>query len=187
MMTSSIIRTRADQLATFRSVAVQLMEVLARWVPTTPEMEPKVLFGRHIWDFAQHADMLGKRTFELRAPLHFTLAPAAEYQALLEELSSVTVTADRIALLYQGLLPGLAKRYDLYLRTADTILDEPSVRVIERISADTLRMLAQSHELIGELPQFRCANPDRARDFGNREAMVAVLVAAAAGDRRRMA
>jgi hypothetical protein len=163
---TSIIRSRADRLATFRSITVQLMEVLARWVPTTPEMEPKVLFGRHIWDFAQHADMLGKRTFELRAPLHFTLAPAANYQ---------------------GLLPGLAKRYDLYLRTADAILDEPSVRIIERISADTLRMLAQSRELIGESPQFRFTNSDRARDFGNREAMVMVLVAADAGDRRKRA
>jgi len=115
------------------------------------------------------------------------LAPAADYQTLLAELSSVTLTADRIALLYQGLLPGLAKRYDLYLRTADAILDEPSVRIIERISADTLRMLAQSRELIGQLPQFRCTNSDRARDFGNREATVTVLVAADAGDRRKRA
>jgi hypothetical protein len=184
---TSIIRSRADRLATFRSIAVQLMEVLARWVPTTPEMEPKVLFGRHIWDFAQHADMLGKRTFELRAPLHFTLAPAADYQALLAELSSATSTEDRIALLYQGLLPGLAKRYDHYLQTADAILDEPSVRIIERISADILRMLAQSRELIGELQLFRCTNSDRALEFGRREAMVAALVAADAGDRRRRA
>jgi hypothetical protein len=184
---TSIIRSRADRLATFRSIALQLMEVLARWVPTTPEMEPKVLFGRHIWDFAQHADMLGKRTFELRALLHFTLTPAADYQSLLAELSSATSTADRIDLLYQGLLPGLAKRYDDYLQTADAILDEPSVRIVERISADILRMLAQSRELMGELPQFRCTNSDRAREFGRREGLVAALVAADAGDCRMRA
>jgi hypothetical protein len=184
---TSIIRSRADRLATFRSIAVQLMEVLARWVPTTPEMEPKVLFGRHIWDFAQHADMLGKRTFELRAPLHFTLAPAPDYQSLLDELSSAAATADRIVLLYQGLLPGLVKRYDHYLQTADAILDEPSVRIIERISVDILRMLEQSRELIGALPQLGCTNSDRAREFGRREAVVAALVAADAGDRRRRA
>ncbi len=184
---TSIVRSRAERLATFRSISVQLMEVLARWVPTTPEMEPKVLFGRHIWDFAQHADMLGRRTFELRAPLHFTLAPAAEYQSLLAELSSAASTADRIALLYQGLLPGLANRYGHYRHTADAILDEPSVRIVERISADIVRMLAQSSELLGELPQFRCANSDQAREFGRREAMVAELVAADAGDRRMRA
>jgi hypothetical protein len=184
---TSFMRSRADQLATFRSIAVQLMEMLARWVPTTPEMEAKVLFGRHIWDFAQHADMLGKRTFELRAPLHFSLTPALNYQALLAELWAVDLTADRIALLYEGLLPGLKTRYDRYLQTADSILDEPSVRIIERISSDILRMLAQSRELIGELPQFRCANSNRTRDFCSREAMVATLLAADAGERRRRA
>jgi hypothetical protein len=84
-------------------------------------------------------------------------------------------------------LPGLAKRYDHYLQTADAILDEPSVRIIERISADILRMRAQSRELIGELQLFRCTNSDRALEFGRREAMVAALVAADAGDRRRRA
>src|SRR5580704_11241904 len=104
-MTSKI-RARAENLATFRSVSVQLMEILSRWVPTTPEMEAKVLFGRHIWDFAQHADMLGKRTFELRAPLHFTLAPVDSYAALLAEVSSAKTAAGRMSSLYDGLLPG---------------------------------------------------------------------------------
>ena len=48
-------------IATFRFVSVQLMETVAAWTPTTPEMEVKVLLGRHIWDFAQQADALGNR------------------------------------------------------------------------------------------------------------------------------
>jgi hypothetical protein len=42
-------RDRADTIATFRWVSVHLMEMLARWVPSTPELEVKILFGRHIW------------------------------------------------------------------------------------------------------------------------------------------
>jgi len=152
-MTSSV-RTRADRLATFRSISVQLMEGLARWVPTTPEMEAKVLFGRHIWDFAHHADMLGKRTFELRAPLHYTLPPTEDYQRLLDEVSSATATTDRVGLLYSGFLPGLAQRYGHYLETAYPILDEPSVRIVERISVDLARIREESRELIVECPQF---------------------------------
>ena len=53
---------RAQRIATFRFVEVRLMEIAAAWTPTTPEMEVKVLLGRHIWDFAQHADALGKRS-----------------------------------------------------------------------------------------------------------------------------
>ena len=47
-----ILREKAEYLATLRWLEVFLMETLARWVPTTPEMEVKVLFGRHLWDAA---------------------------------------------------------------------------------------------------------------------------------------
>lgn len=77
-----ILREKAEHLGTFRWLEVFLMETLARWVPTTPEMEVKILMGRHIWDAAQHADALGKRTFELRAPLHYTLTPLSPISSL---------------------------------------------------------------------------------------------------------
>jgi hypothetical protein len=184
---TSIIRNRAVQLATFRSVSVQLMEMLAHWVPTTPEMEPKVLFGRHIWDFAQHADLLGRRTFELRAPLHFTSPPTAAYQGILAEVSAAKHAPDRIALLYTGLLPGLARRYHHYLDTADQLLDEPSVRIIERISVDIARVLKESRELSAQAPQFEPADLRHALDLADRERAVTSLVEAECGERRRSA
>jgi len=57
------VKERGRFVATLRWVNVSIMETLAAWVPTTPEMEAKLLFGEHIWDAAQHADALGKRTF----------------------------------------------------------------------------------------------------------------------------
>src|SRR5262247_529878 len=100
-------REKAEHLGTFRWLEVFLMETLARWVPTTPEMEVKVLFGRHIWDFAQHADALGKRTFELRCPEHHSLAPAPEFLGLLEEAAGARTTSERLAALYDALLPAM--------------------------------------------------------------------------------
>jgi hypothetical protein len=184
---TSIIRSRADRLATFRSISVQLMELLARWVPTTPEMEAKVLFGRHVWDFAQHADMLGKRTFELRAPLHYTLPPAADYQRLLTEVAAATATNERIALLYRGFLPGLARRYGDYLETADPLLDEPSVRIIERICTDLARLLKEGRELTADFPQFGQADRVHIVELTNREMTVRTIVASDGGERRRSA
>src|SRR5262245_31925190 len=105
------VREKAQQLATFRWLEVFLMETLARWVPTTTEMEVKVLFGRHIWDAAQHADALGRRTFELRAQLHYTVAPQPQYQELMKELAGLTTTAERIHVFYDAVLPRLAVRY----------------------------------------------------------------------------
>src|SRR5438270_2489799 len=110
-MTALSVPDRAAAIATFRFIEVKLMELVATWTPTTPEMEAKVMFGRHIWDFAQMADWLGKRTFELRQPEHYTLRPVDDYEALLKEASKAESTSDRIATLYDGILPGLIKRY----------------------------------------------------------------------------
>src|SRR5216110_248531 len=100
-----ILREKAEHLATFRWLEVFLMETLARWVPTTPEMEVKVLMGRHLWDFAQHADWLGKRAFELRAPLHYNLPPSPEFTQWLNDVAGNQATQDRLASFYEGALP----------------------------------------------------------------------------------
>jgi hypothetical protein len=138
------VNDRARAVATFRFTAVRLMEIVAGWTPTTAEMEVKVLFGRHIWDFAQHADVLGKRTFELRQPEHYTLRAAPEYVALLERAGAALTTADRLAALYDAVIPGLERRYREYAASTDPILDEPTLIIIERITRDLVRMRAEA-------------------------------------------
>jgi hypothetical protein len=131
-MTLSV-KEKAEYLGVFRWIEVFLMETLAGWVPTTPEMEIKVLFARHLWESAQNADGLGKRTFELRAPLHYTVRPLDSMAALLEGLRGLQKTGDRIYVFYDVVAPALVERYRSYLKMTDSLLDEPSVRVIERI------------------------------------------------------
>jgi hypothetical protein len=130
---------RGRRIATFRFVEARLMEIAAAWTPTTPELEVKVLLGRHIWDFAQHADALGKRAFELRLPLHHSLRPAGAYAELIEDLARLEGTPERLAALYDALLPGLERRYERYVGEADRILDGPSVVILERIRQDLAR------------------------------------------------
>ncbi|MDH4132993.1 MAG: hypothetical protein OEV95_14445 [Gemmatimonadota bacterium] len=134
------IRQKADRIGTFRFISVYLMETLARWVPTTPELEAKVLFGRHVWDFAQHADQLGRRTGELRAAAQYSLRPAAGYFKVLEAVASAPGTLERVAGFYDGFLPDLERRYRGYLAETDQLNDEPSVRIIERILFDLPRL-----------------------------------------------
>jgi hypothetical protein len=145
------VNDRARTIATFRFIEVRLMEITAAWTPTTPEMEVKVLFGRHIWDFAQHADWLGKRTFELRQPEHYTLRPVESYAALLEDAASAEKTSERLAALYDVLVPALERRYQQYLQQTDSLLDQPSVVIIERILAEIGRMKADAGRLRSEL------------------------------------
>jgi hypothetical protein len=135
---------RGRLLSTFRFVEVRLMEIAAAWTPTTPEMEVKVVLGRHIWDFAQHADALGRRTFELRLPPQHSLRPAEEYVRLLDDAAALEPTAERLAALYDALLPGLDDRYARYLEDSDPLLDAPSRVIVKRIRQDLLRMCQEA-------------------------------------------
>jgi hypothetical protein len=176
-MSIMTVREKAQQLGTFRWLEVYLMETLARWVPTTPEMEVKVLFGRHIWDLAQHADALGKRAFELRAQLHYTVAPPAPYRSLMEELADLENTAERIHVFYDGVLPRLAARYRAYLDHTDDLLDEPSVRIVQRILEDGVRMRRESAEVLSEFPDIRLTDSTLPASWARREAEAAGIVA----------
>jgi hypothetical protein len=148
---SMTVNDRARAVATFRFIEVSLMELIAAWTPSTPEMEAKVMFGRHIWDFAQHADLLGKRTFELRQPEQYTVPADPAYVALLKRVASETGTAERVASLYEAVLPGLVRRYETYVTATDPILDEPTVVIMERNIADLRRQTLQARTLLKEL------------------------------------
>ena len=171
-----ILREKAEHLATFRWLEVFLMETLSRWVPTTPEMEVKVLMGRHIWDAAQHADALGKRTFELRAPLHYTLRPLPLHLSTMSELAGVEDTPGRLQAVYDVILPGLTVRYQQYLQNSDSLLDEPSFRVIEGILTDYARMRKESEEVRTELRGTLAFDPGRAQQWSRRESAISDFV-----------
>jgi hypothetical protein len=169
------VHQRARMIATFRFTSVRMMEILAAWTPTTPEMEVKVLFGRHIWEHAQHADALGKRTHELRQPEHYTLQPASDYREILEEVAQSTDTASRLGNFYDVLVPGLIARYNAYLDGTDRLLDEPSVVIIERIMRDLERQRVDVTRL--------CASGEVSRQFHaplqQRDSAVTTMVAGA--------
>ncbi len=150
---SLTVRERAETLATLRHIEISLMETLASWVPTTPMMEIKVLFGRHIWETAQHADILGKRTYELRAPMHLTLAPAPAYASYLGDVASIAGEVQRVSAFYDVVLPGVSARCRAYLEKTDRLLDEPSVRILERIIRDIDSMIEESRVLRSEHPR----------------------------------
>jgi hypothetical protein len=170
---------RGAHVATFRWIEVRLMETLAVWTPTTPEMEVKLLFGAHIWEAAQHADILGKRTHELRLPLQHSLAPAAAYVQYLDELRATKETARRIAGYYDCALPGLRRRFETYLSQVDHLLDGPTVRLLDRILHDMDRMLDEARKLREEMPAFRLADAAWLESLRRLEAGAGPIVAQA--------
>ncbi len=165
------IREKADTVGALRHVSVVAMETLARWIPTTPELEAKICFGRHVWEFAQHADLLGKRTAELRAAPNFSNPPVAAFAELLAEVPAATATADRVSHFYEGFVPDLARRYRAYLDATDHLLDDPSVRLMERVLTDLARMGAEAEALLRERPELvHAASPGAG--WGARAALI---------------
>lgn len=149
MITS--VNERGRSIATFRYICVWMMETTARWTPITPEMEAKVMMGRHIWEFAQMADALGKRTFELRLPEQHSIAPVAAYDAFLKEIVKTPTTADRTAAFYDGVIPGIIARFKQYIAASDEILDEPSIIILQRAIVDLERQRVDAAQLQREL------------------------------------
>jgi hypothetical protein len=173
------VKERGQFVATLRYVHVSLMETLAAWVPTTPEMEVKLLFGEHIWDVAQHADNLGKRTFELRLPLQKSMRPADGYADLLATVAAIEATPQRLAAMYDVLLPALVGRQRRYVEQTDKLVDAPTVRILERFLADAARMIDAAHALRHELPALQLADRQWAAALQKREATLELLAAAA--------
>ncbi len=149
------ITQKADTLGTYRFILVRFMETLAAWVPTSPELEVKTLFGRHIWVLAQHADAIGHRTVELRAKLHYDRAPQPPYLSAMKMLQEAAASGDRIAALYDGALPDLARRVQDYLAHTDTLLDAPTVDILRRVLADLDRMHADRAEVSAKRADLR--------------------------------
>ena len=171
------VKERGRFVATLRYVHVSLMETLAAWVPTTPEMEVKLLFGEHIWDVAQHADSLGKRTFELRLPLQHSLRAADAYVGFLGEVAAIRPTPERLAIIYDVLLPALAGRQRRYLEETDRLVDAPTVRILDRYLADTARMIDSARALRSDLPAMKLADAGWAAGLLAREAALPLVVA----------
>jgi hypothetical protein len=173
------VKERGQFVATMRYIQVWLMETLAAWVPTTPEMEVKLRFGEHLWDAAQHADALGKRTFELRLSLQYSLKPSEGYVALLADVAAITATPQRLAAVYDVLLPALAARYRRYLDETDKLSDAPTVRIFNHELADVDRMIEDGNALRAELPSLQLNDDGWVAALQAREAALDPIATAA--------
>lgn len=170
------VKQRGDHVATFRWIEVRLMETLARWVPTTPETEVKLAFGAHIWDVAQHADSLGTRTRELRLPLQHSLEPSRDFVRFLGDLAATVETDKRVAGFYDCMLPGLERRFRDYIGRVDTLLDGPTVRILERILFDIARMKKEGQALREEVPGVASTDAAWLEGLRRREASLVDIV-----------
>jgi hypothetical protein len=159
------VKQRAAAVGTLRFVSVSYMETLARWIPTTPEMEVKMLLSRHVWRMAQQADRLGKRARELRAPLHYSRKPLAPFAEALQQLAAISDTTDRVDAFHLIALPVLAEHYRAYLAETDKVTDEPTTMICDQALLEIATMMEERTSWGSEIPPSRAQDSEALRQL----------------------
>jgi hypothetical protein len=138
----------------YRYVEERMMRLLGGWIALTPEVPVKLLFGRHVWDCAQHADAWGKRLPELRSPAQQS-EPANDqvvaFMDLLQSCQTPETTPERVTGLYRVLKPHLAAVYARHLADANGIYEPPTRRILQRCLDEERRHIAAGALIVDRL------------------------------------
>jgi len=163
-----------------RYAVERMMRTLGGWIALTPELSAKLLLGRHVWDCAQHADLLGKRLPELRARAQVSEAANAEFAAFMdaiEEPEQPGQTIERLVGVYRVLKPHLLATYEADLRRVNQVYEPPTQKILARMIEDERQHVQAGRVVIGHL----CASAaleDRAQAW---QARLEALLATARG------
>jgi hypothetical protein len=152
----------ARRIRNYRYAEERMLRALGGWIALTPELPAKLLFGRHVWDCAQHADLWGRRLPELRAPAQQS-EPVNEgmvkFMDLLESAEGPRQTVERVAAVYRVLKPHLVTVYARHLTSANAVYEPPTRRILERCIEEERR-----HAAAGAVVLARLTRDDAARE-----------------------
>jgi hypothetical protein len=135
-------------------VAERMMRILGGWIALTPELSAKLLFGRHVWDNAQHADAWGKRLPELRAAAQVSEPANARVVAFMDALEAFEApgeTIERVVGVYRVLKPQLLGAYEAHLASTNAVYEPPTCRILSRCIADERRHVAAGETIASHL------------------------------------
>ena len=121
------------------------MRILGGWIALTPEVDVKLLFGRHVWDCAQHADLWGRRLPELRSKAQESEPANADVVAafdLIETAEAPGQTVERVTAIYRVMKPHLATVYERHLAVANPVYEPPTRRILLRCIEEERRHAA---------------------------------------------
>jgi hypothetical protein len=157
----------ARRIRQYRWLEERLMRILGGWIALTPELPIKLLFGRHVWDCAQHADLWGCRLPELRSPAHQGEPPSAEFARLVTRIESYQGPHDsveRVVAIYRVLKPHLVTAYATHLSEANRVYEPPTRRILSRCLDEERRHVTAGAVIVDRLTgaaRARAASSER--------------------------
>ena len=148
------VEASARRIRNYRYAEERMMRTLGGWIALTPELAPKLLFGRHVWDCAQHADLWGRRLPELRAPAQQSEPANARFAAFMDLLDGREArheTVERIVGVYRVLKPHLIATYEAHLAAANPVYEPPTRRILDRCLTEERRHVAAATVVLEQL------------------------------------
>ena len=172
----------ARRVGHYKWIEMRLFEALGGWVATVPELDVKLVLGRHCYHHAWHAELWHKRLPELREmnPDRLT-APANEdvqrFVDAIREPEAPELTIEKLVGVYRVLVPRKIAAYTFHLNATSRITDAPTMRSLRFILQDEIEDWREGEMLLQSLLE----SPDDAARAAARQQELERLVVAAGG------
>ena len=131
----------ARRVGVYKWIEMRLFETLGGWVATVPELDVKLILGRHCYHHAWHAELWDKRLPELREmnTTRLTVPANDAVEELIEairEPEAPDLTIEKLVGVYRVLIPRKIAAYTYHLNATSRITDAPTQRSLGFILQD---------------------------------------------------
>jgi hypothetical protein len=166
----------ARRIGNYKWAEMRLFEALGGWVATVPELDVKIVLGRHTYHHAWHAELWHKRLPELREmnPDRLTLPANEAFERFMDavrEPEAAEHTIEKLVGVYRVLIPRFIGVYTYHLNGTSTITDAPTIRSLKFILQDEFDDWRDGEMLLQSLID----SPEKARRAARRQQELEVL------------
>jgi hypothetical protein len=172
----------ARRVGNYKWIEMRLFEALGGWVATVPELDVKLVLGRHCYHHAWHAELWNKRLPELREmnTERLTEPPNDEMVAFVDamrEPEAPELTIEKLVGVYRVLIPRKIAAYTFHLNSTSRITDAPTMRSLNFILQDEFDDWREGEMLLQSLIE----SPEEVERAANRQRELEQLMVAAGG------
>ncbi|MGQ0824871.1 MAG: hypothetical protein ACT4OX_07585 [Actinomycetota bacterium] len=172
----------ARRVGNYKWAEISLFEVLGGWVATVPELDVKLVLGRHTYHHAWHAELWHKRLPELREmnPERLTVPANPEFDKFMNsvrEPEAAALTIEKLVGVYRVLIPRFIGVYTYHLNGTSTITDAPTIRSLKFILQDEFDSWRDGEMLLQSLLD----TPEKVDRAARRQQELEVLYLASGG------
>jgi hypothetical protein len=175
-----LVEESARRVGNYKWLEMRTFEAMGGWVATVPELDVKLVLGRHCYHHAWHAELWDKRLPELREMNtdRLTEAPNEAMERFVEALTAhegPEFTIEKLVGLYRVLLPRKIAAYTYHRNGTSPITDAPTIRSLDFILGDEFSDWREGEMLIQSLIE---APADLKRALARQAEMEALMLEA---------